>query len=225
MGGGNSVTKNLMFNWVRETSDHGNFNSWDRLPFITDAAGKKGTDVLVTNMTNNFVISNYASTWPLDHDDGSCYYHDTKNYLVWAGAKNFLGQAKISAENIYVNVESNGFNVCAVDDSHWATDKASGKPINADKFENNTCITASGDLYQFSTCDPEDIPGTTDLSGGNTIMSSAPAAAVGFKCGSENLTLQEFQKQGYEQGSTLQKMPTPAEIAEMGRKLLGIGDH
>jgi hypothetical protein len=26
-GGGNSVTSNLLFNWVRETSDHGNFNS------------------------------------------------------------------------------------------------------------------------------------------------------------------------------------------------------
>jgi hypothetical protein len=26
-GGGNSITNNLMFNWVRETSDHGNFNS------------------------------------------------------------------------------------------------------------------------------------------------------------------------------------------------------
>ena len=23
MGGGNSITQNLMFNWVRETSDHG----------------------------------------------------------------------------------------------------------------------------------------------------------------------------------------------------------
>ena len=33
-GGGNLVERNLMFNWVRETGDHGNFNSWDRLPFL-----------------------------------------------------------------------------------------------------------------------------------------------------------------------------------------------
>ena len=91
-GGGNSVTQNLLFNWVRETSDHGNFNSWDRLPFITTSTGAASTDVLVTNMTRNFVISSYASTWPLDHDDCSCFYHDRENFLVWAGAKDFLGQ-------------------------------------------------------------------------------------------------------------------------------------
>jgi hypothetical protein len=40
----------------------------DRLPFITNSTGKASTDVVPTNMTRNFVISNYASTWPLDHD-------------------------------------------------------------------------------------------------------------------------------------------------------------
>jgi hypothetical protein len=33
-GGGNFVTRNLMFNLVRETSDHGAFNSWDRCRLI-----------------------------------------------------------------------------------------------------------------------------------------------------------------------------------------------
>ncbi len=30
MGGGNFLEKNLIFNMVRETQDHGTFNSWDR---------------------------------------------------------------------------------------------------------------------------------------------------------------------------------------------------
>ena len=86
-GGGNLVQQNLMFNWVRETSDHGNFNSWDRLPFITSATDPSGsTDVLRTHMTRNFVMSNYRSTWPLDHDDGSCYYTDTYNFLIYVRA-------------------------------------------------------------------------------------------------------------------------------------------
>ena len=83
----------------------GNFNSWDRLPFLTTSTGAASTDVLPTRMTSNFVISNYASTWPLDHDDGSCFYHDTRNFLVWAGAKNFLGQyllRPIYMEYLYV---------------------------------------------------------------------------------------------------------------------------
>ena len=50
----------------------GNFNSWDRLPFITNATGTVGTAVVPTVMERNFVISNYASTWPIDHDDCSC---------------------------------------------------------------------------------------------------------------------------------------------------------
>ena len=130
----------------RETSDHGNFNSWDRLPFLTDSTGKPSTEVLHTDMSRNFVISNYASTWPIDHDDGSCYYHDTNNFLVWAGAKNFLGMGKVSAENVYVNVESNGFGVCAVDDSPWTGEGVPAGKELPDVYANNTCITASGEL-------------------------------------------------------------------------------
>ena len=32
-GGGSVITGNLLFNFVRETADHGQFNSWDRRPY------------------------------------------------------------------------------------------------------------------------------------------------------------------------------------------------
>ena len=203
---------------------------WDRLPFITTStsdgdvleAQKGSTDVLVTNMTHNFVISNYASTWPLDHDDGSCFYHDKRNFLIWAGAKNFLGENKVTAENIYVNVEANGMGVCAVDDSAWKILgwHADGYPGNADIFSNNTCITASGDMYHYSKCDPENIPDTTDRSFGNTFISPGE---VSFTCGSKNYTLNSFQAAGYEESSTHQTaMPSAAAISEMGARLLSI---
>ena len=35
MGGGDAVKKNLVFDFVRETADHGAENSWNRLPFYT----------------------------------------------------------------------------------------------------------------------------------------------------------------------------------------------
>ena len=35
-GGGHFMENNLLFNWVRETKDHGPFNSWDRQPYLTE---------------------------------------------------------------------------------------------------------------------------------------------------------------------------------------------
>eukprot|EP01047_Picozoa_sp_COSAG01_P088765 COSAG01_NODE_21045_length_921_cov_0.751825_1_plen_113_part_10 len=35
-GGGDVVRGNLIFNHVRETTDHGNVNIWDRGPYISD---------------------------------------------------------------------------------------------------------------------------------------------------------------------------------------------
>jgi hypothetical protein len=204
------------------------------LPFITNITGKPSTDVLVSNMTRNFVISNYASTWPLDHDDGSCYYHDTHNFLVWAGAKNYLGQAKVSAHNVYVHVEANGMEACAVDDSTWLPIcSASGKcddnrPYMADVFANNTCITASGNMYHYSRCDPSKLSLTTDDSFGNKFLSGAPQlnfSCGGAKSGSSHpkaFTLESFQAAGHETDSTRGPLPSAAEIAALGRQLLGL---
>ena len=36
---------------------------------------------------HNIMWNNYHSTWPIDHDDGSCYYHDHHNFLIYGGAK------------------------------------------------------------------------------------------------------------------------------------------
>merc|ERR1712139_561970 len=46
-GGGNHMRGNLLFNHVRETGDHGPFNSWDRQPYVTtngvdDGFGHRG---------------------------------------------------------------------------------------------------------------------------------------------------------------------------------------
>ena len=102
-GGGNYLMNNLIFNHVRETGDHGPFNSWDRLPYLTKV--KNGTASLnpaLSNLTRDFFINNYHSMWPIDHDDGSCYYLDTYNYLVYGGYKNYLGHSKTVQNNVYV---------------------------------------------------------------------------------------------------------------------------
>ena len=34
--------------------------------------------------------------WTIDHDDGSQYFNDTGNFMVWGGCKNYLGNHKVS---------------------------------------------------------------------------------------------------------------------------------
>lgn len=51
---------------VRETSDHGCFNSWDRLPYLTTV--RTGVPSLIpaeSYITRNFFINNYHTTWPI----------------------------------------------------------------------------------------------------------------------------------------------------------------
>ena len=86
--GGHTIVQNLCFNAVRETSDHGCFNSWDRSPLIWDATDVSRLYPAQTLISRNFFINNYHSTWPIDHDDGSNSFLDTFNFLPWGGAKN-----------------------------------------------------------------------------------------------------------------------------------------
>ena len=65
MAGGNEVHNNLIFNFVRESSDHGNENSWDRVPFLTLNAFKNGTASLQPAWTSNhhnfWLLPNFGS--------------------------------------------------------------------------------------------------------------------------------------------------------------------
>ena len=129
-------------------------------------------------------------------------------------------------DNVYVHVDANGMDVCAVDDSPWSgkhllfPTEAGVYPANADIYRNNTCITATGEMYHYSRCDPENIPDLTDLSSGNTFISPGTPS---FKCGGSNFTLESYQAAGYEKGSTHRSaMPSAGEIAGMGAALLGI---
>ena len=61
-GGGHLLTENLLFNTCRESSDHGAFNSWDRLPHVT-TVGDGSTPSTVpafTDASRNFIVANYA---------------------------------------------------------------------------------------------------------------------------------------------------------------------
>ena len=85
--GGHAIVKNLIFNSVRETSDHGCVNTWDRQPYVTHEFNL--TDLLPSPsvIDGNYFVNNYHSTWPIDHDDGSNSWVATNNLLLWGGFK------------------------------------------------------------------------------------------------------------------------------------------
>jgi hypothetical protein len=56
-GGGDVMRGNLIANCVRESGDHGPFNSWDRLPYITTASGKPSVIPLVRQIEANLIVS------------------------------------------------------------------------------------------------------------------------------------------------------------------------
>eukprot|EP01084_Bolivina_argentea_P030674 56800_1 len=85
-GGNTTLKKNLVFNCVRETSDHGPFNSWDRQVYVTKVRnGSPSTTKQYDYITQNFMIGNYNTGWTIDNDDGSSYYKIFNNFLIYAG--------------------------------------------------------------------------------------------------------------------------------------------
>ena len=115
-----------MTNCVRESGDHGPYNSWDRVPYITDiATGKPSVIPAWRHIRHNFIVSVYSSQEAIDTDDGSAYYKTYENFFVYAanGLKSdFNGHDNRHYRNVY-----------AYTSSCWGTG-------NNDWFVNNTCI-------------------------------------------------------------------------------------
>ena len=93
-GGGDDISRNLVFSTCRESGDHGPLNSWDRQPFLTDV--RNGTPSMYMawrHIHHNFFIDNYSPQEDVDNDDGSAYYSTHDNFLVYGatGMKNDFG--------------------------------------------------------------------------------------------------------------------------------------
>ena len=220
-GGGNLVKNNLLFNWVRETNDHGPFNTWDRQPYLTDV--RNGSASLIpaqSNTTQNFIIDNYNSIRSIDHDDGSCYYYDTYNFIVYGGYKDYLGHSVTAEHNIYVYSDvkasgDSGTQFCVFVNGASRVELPSGWD---EVWANNVCITKNPSLYQFNNCDPKNLTDIVPFTANNSFY--VPDEFVYISCGDVNFTLAEYQAVGYDIGSTVSDLPTIGQIIEWGRQLL-----
>ena len=115
-GGGDDISRNLVFSTCRESGDHGPLNSWDRQPFLTDVrTGAPSMYMAWRSIHHNFFIDNYSPQEDVDNDDGSAYYRTHDNFFVYGGQgmkNDFGGHDNRHYDNIYA-YPGQGLGVCS----------------------------------------------------------------------------------------------------------------
>lgn len=132
-GGGDEITENLILNMCRESSDHGPWNSWDRVPYITDIrTGRASIVPADRQIHHNFVIATYNSQEAIDGDDGSSYFNVYNNFLAYAdnGMKSDFGGHDFYAHGNVMAYTGKCYYFWPCCDDHAYNDQ----------FYNNTCI-------------------------------------------------------------------------------------
>eukprot|EP00040_Diaphanoeca_grandis_P016432 m.84756 g.84756 ORF g.84756 m.84756 type:complete len:1009 (-) comp25800_c0_seq1:252-3278(-) len=205
--GGEVLEGNLVFNFVRESGDHGQFNSWDRQPIVRGDATSGYEIVPKTHHLNkNFILNiNFLgvthSGYSVDYDDGSSQYNATNNFLVYGAFKVRDGINRAHSHNLIygkpADYQCDGF--------------------NSTSFEHNTVIdtsikfgcvgTAFGPLGTYNSVKQNN---NNYFTPNNTAM---PFSA----CGN---SLKELQTAGYEVGSTISANLTVNQIINMAREML-----
>eukprot|EP00928_Gymnodinium_smaydae_P025336 TRINITY_DN20214_c0_g1_i1.p1 TRINITY_DN20214_c0_g1~~TRINITY_DN20214_c0_g1_i1.p1 ORF type:complete len:1042 (+),score=101.64 TRINITY_DN20214_c0_g1_i1:41-3127(+) len=147
-GGGNNVTRNLLFNTCRETSDHGPINSWDRNAFISDVlTGKPSYTSQTSHVDHNMMIANYGASQGFDTDDGSSWYDIHDNFLFQSDGwkMDFGGHDSSFHDNIIYQEGGDGQN---------CINTASFLPGHGAKWYNNKCVLSdSKNIGSTSGCD------------------------------------------------------------------------
>jgi len=116
--GGHLIEFCDVFDTVRETGDHGSFNSWGRdrfwglggLDLNSDQGWEANKSLVTLDACKTTIIRNNRwrcdHGWDVDLDDGSSNYHIYNNLFLHGGLKNREGFFRVVENNIMVN---NGF--------------------------------------------------------------------------------------------------------------------
>jgi len=229
-GGNNRIRGNLVFNMVRETGDHGPYNSWDRQPYfsyngINDGYTKStcsncpaGASIIKAPdfITKNLIINGYNGVWCTDHDDGSQFMNDTSNAMVWGGCKNYLGNSKSCDHNLIIypgtDSRSSGDRRCQTDDNGVFANQY---------FHDNDCILQDPRPYTWGSCDPSNVDAHVFQTWNNRFY--APNSGFSQSCGSTTWsTLPDWQKagSGQDRSSVVSNTPDINTIIAMMDKVL-----
>lgn len=227
-GGGHEMRNNLMFNTCRESSDHGAFNAWDRLPYVTTVRdGSPSTRPAVNDMHHNFIVANYhADGGCFDTDDGAAYYMLRQNFCVYGGHKvDFDGHSKTSYANIHVYPMAY-FQACLAASCQNLPPKGYGET-----YDSNTCILPSqGTVY--IRLDDTDLKDAATIRDGLAVSNNtlyAPGGADGavvLGSGGANITVASWLALGYESGlKVVDGKPDPSTLIDWAKTLLMSGGN
>lgn len=180
--GGHLIEHNDVFATVRETGDHGPFNSWgrDRHWQTGHAGGQKSDQSRACAMSR---LDNYKTThirhnrfshvgsfsWGIDLDDGSSNYHVYKNLTLGCSVKLREGFFRVVENNVFVGPIPPGKHVC-YDNNHdvirrniYVNTEGNtmfggivAKPDQVDQVDYNLYYCYSGEpVWKFSGRRPE----------------------------------------------------------------------
>ena len=220
-GGGNRITGNLLLNSCRQTADHGVFNSWDRVPYVTNVkqtwndseSGGNSNSNSFNNISgsiipewneidHNFIIGNYFSMISIDNDDGSAYYKTHDNFLVYSGfgiKSDFGGHDNRHFNNIYAFTDQSMFLVYAGANDWFIKNKV---------ILNNECG------YQ-STCRLNEKYAFDMVVDNNSIYT--PNGQIGSVCG---MSFKQWQANGNDVLTKVFKWPSNEQLIDMVQEML-----
>ncbi|MGB3005148.1 MAG: PDZ domain-containing protein [Chitinophagaceae bacterium] len=111
--GGHIIEYNDVFNTVKESGDHGSFNSWGRDRFwhpdknILDTIVENHFDLAMLDVVKPIIIRNNRMRcdhgWDIDLDDGSSNYRIYNNLCLNGGIKLREGVNRVVENNIMIN--------------------------------------------------------------------------------------------------------------------------
>ena len=228
-GGGSIMTRNLLFNYVRETGDHGPFNSWDRQPFLTKVRDGTTASLIPADneISHNFVIGNYYTTAPLDHDDGSSYYYDHHNVLAYGGYKNNIGHSKRAENNLFIypgdafpKPPSFGSFLAAHQICLRYHDSPPDSPQSTrnESYISNICVFNGIHPYDRTNCFPGYLSTSVPFTANNSFYT--PSGQIMFSCNHSNYTLAEWQEAGKDEGSSVHTLPPIETVISWAKELL-----
>ncbi|CAF1605578.1 unnamed protein product [Adineta ricciae] len=213
-----------MFNGVRETSDHGPINTWDRQVYLSDGAeaGVPSVWQHTSYIHHNLLYNNYNSFYPIDHDDGSCFYEDSYNFQIYGGKKNYLGHSKIDYHEIYVYSDcssSGGFGSNNCLNNYGAQRGSSGWN---ETWIQNTCLLFNSTIpYNLDGCDTASLYVPYTASNKIYVPSTTEVTFICKVNGTRaQLNLQQWQSYGLDLGTTVEFTPDVQTIIEWGRQML-----
>lgn len=221
--GGDVIESNLLFNANRETSDTGVIYTYDRLVFeFLNQANESTVVPAPRTIRHNMMLANYGCWWPIDHDDGSSYYHDEGNVLLYGGSKSFFGgHTKRTTDSLFMWPNLHGWGAAAM--QYASVANASGYD---EHWSNNTVVLGAGssprgdgyvDLQPCDLRDLDDPP--VPMMSGNVVYS--PAAKLTVRCGKSDVPFATWQASGEDVGTqVLHQIPSDEVLVDLARHLL-----